>query len=147
MIAGVVASAILLPRHVDKVELRHVGGRPRPPFYIQDTTSSPKTVFLNGRASRLVMPGYYALEIDGHNESGRVIGMFYAEPFWDQHPVGFVSRGSRIDLLPFLPSHIDSGGRVVGTASPYLQIPTSEDPTTRRSRLTCGSIKMVSRPT
>jgi hypothetical protein len=124
--AAIVASALVAPQRIDKVELKRIGGSPSGVFYVQGTTSAPETVFLNGKSTGVVMPGYYAMAIDGHNAAGRVIGTFFASPFWDTHPVGFTTSGQKLVLLPFLPSHIDNGGRVVGTRQDYRDAMVAE---------------------
>jgi hypothetical protein len=117
-----IAVLALAPR--DLVELRPGGRRPHPLFnddeYVGELNRSRRTcqtAYLNGRATKVVLPGTYDLDDQQWNRAGRTIGSFSYVAGMLHHEAyvtGFATSRGRLELLPFDPSAIDDAGRVVG---------------------------------
>lgn len=124
--------------HRDRIELRPGGNTPHPLFndspYIGDLERSNRPLqraFLNGKPTKVVLPGTYDLGGQVWNPAGRTAGAFFFSQGMNVHTTyatGFATSRGRLELLPFIPSAIDARGRVVGCTQapddPILASPT-----------------------
>ena len=112
-------AAVALLFVADRVELRTTQAAPLKSFPIE-VKGPAKRLFVNGKATSIVVPAGYDLDVRCRDANGRIGGALsystLADPmYFVVEGQGFVTEsGDRVRLLPIWPHQLDGEGRALG---------------------------------